>query len=132
MTCAIYKEFYATFDLKYHYFYVVYMLSKVAVGWTVYFFPPDTEDQLIAVAVIQCAFTILVYITSPFFVDACNYILESGQAYILFTLIMSCFFRAADQIWDGWAYVLITVSVINLLFQFYQTVLTNVRLCWAT
>ena len=73
-------------EFKFVYFYVVIMLMKAVLCIPVLALPSDSVAQLGVVMIIQCIFTVAVFSTSPFLVDVCDYIMQVGQFYVLFSL----------------------------------------------
>ena len=112
-----YKTLYIGFEFKYVYFYVVLMLMKAMMCIPVLALSSDSVEQLAAVLAVQCTFTLLVFMTSPFSNDVCDYILQIGQTYVLFSLVVSCFYRA-DPTNVAWSYILNVTAFLNLLVQF--------------
>eukprot|EP00760_Papus_ankaliazontas_P037101 PhM_4_TR8429/c0_g1_i2/m.55341 len=121
-----YNSLYSGFEFRWVFLYVILMLIKAVICIPVLALPPDSTNQLIFVIIIQSCFTIMVFSTSPFLVDACDYIMQVGQAYVLFSLVISCFYRA-DPTWDGWAYILNVSAFLNLIFQVFFTLVSKLQ-----
>ena len=116
-----YKTIYSGFEFKYMYFYVLLMVLKAVMCIPVLALPSDSIEQLAAVLAVQCTFTVLMFATSPFLLDVCDYILQIGQTYVLFTLVISCFYRA-DPTNAAWAYILNITAFLNLAVQLFLSI----------
>eukprot|EP00760_Papus_ankaliazontas_P013395 PhM_4_TR15706/c0_g1_i1/m.84952 len=128
---AAYNSLYNGYEFEYRYFVVALMAVKVIMCIPILTLPPDSTSQLACVLVIQATFTVTVFASSPFLMDSCDYVMCIGQFYVLFSLMLSAFYRA-DPMWGGWGVLMNSTAIIAFILQAYHIVMDKVQFvkCW--
>eukprot|EP00659_Diplonema_papillatum_P000381 gene381-544_t len=119
-----YKDIYTGFEYRWAYFHVYLMFFKAMMCVPTLGLEKNGEAQLMAAVVIQGTFTVVVFMVAPFVVNACDRILQAGQANIMLCLGVGCLYRA-DPRQSYYDIILTTACAITLAYHLGTTLFNH-------
>ncbi|KAJ9472640.1 hypothetical protein DIPPA_03246 [Diplonema papillatum] len=121
---TVYKDIYAPFEYKFMYFQAGLMVCKAMMCIPTLGLEQNGEEQLICTVAMQAFFTMVMFGTAPFILDACDLIMQVGQVNIMFCLAISCFYRA-DPTETSYDYIMLSAGCTTIAFQVYQVLFNH-------
>lgn len=111
-----YRSLYSGVRYRWAYFQCMIMVLKGALCAATLGFPQNSTGQLVVVMLIQMAFLILVFVSAPFLVEYCTWIMALSQSYVLFTLFICCLYRINPES-VAWGWILNVTAFVCIIAQ---------------